>query len=52
VPEFRYVYVYDDASTGDKLCWYYDYGSAVNLVTDNTFKIDMPTGAALTLTPA
>jgi hypothetical protein len=51
VPEFRYVYVYDDASTGDKLCWYYDYGSAVNMVSGDTFKVDFPAGASLTLTP-
>ena len=52
VPEFRYVYVYDDSSTGDKLCWYYDYGSGVTLASGNTFKLDFPLTAALTLTPA
>lgn len=52
VPTFRYVYVYDDASTGDKLCWYYDYGSSVDMVTGDTFKVDFPVGAALTFTPA
>jgi len=50
IPAFRYVYVYDDLSTGDKLCWYYDYGSTVNLVSGDTFLIDFdPTTGAVQL---
>lgn len=37
---FRYVYLYDDASTGDKLIGYYDYGSAITLQNGDTFTID------------
>jgi hypothetical protein len=40
VGPFQYIYVYDDASTGDKLCWYYDYGSAVTLADTDTFTIN------------
>ncbi len=40
VGPFRYVYIYDDGSTGDKLVAYYDYGSAVTLASGDTFKID------------
>lgn len=37
---FRYVYVYDDSSTGDKLIAYYDYGSSITLQDGDTFSID------------
>lgn len=48
VGPFRYVYVYDDNSTGDKLCWYYDYGSEVTLANGDTFTIDFdPTNGAI-----
>jgi len=40
VGPFQYIYVYDDSSTGDKLCWFYDYGSAVTMATGETFKVD------------
>jgi hypothetical protein len=40
VGPFRYIYVYDDASTNDKLIAYYDYGSAVSLANGDTFTID------------
>jgi len=40
VGPFRYVYVYDDNSTGDKLIAYYDYGSSISLATSDTFTID------------
>jgi hypothetical protein len=50
VGPFQYVYVYDDNSTGDKLCWYYDYGSAVTMASGDTFKLDFdPTTGAITL---
>lgn len=40
VGPFRYIYIYDDGSTGDKLIAYYDYGSAVTLASGDTFKLD------------
>jgi hypothetical protein len=40
VGPFRYVYIYDDASTGDKLIGYYDYGSSISLATGDTFTLD------------
>lgn len=40
VGPFRYVYIYDDGSTGDKLIAYYDYGSSISLANGDTFKID------------
>jgi len=50
VGPFQYVYVYDDSSTGDKLCWYYDYGSAVTLADTDTFTLNFDgTNGALTL---
>lgn len=50
VGPFRYIYVYDDGSTGDKLCWYYDYGSEVTLASGDTFTIDFdPTNGAIQL---
>ncbi len=40
VPEFQYIYLYDDDSTDDKLIGYYDYGSGVILNENDTFTID------------
>ena len=40
VGPFRYVYVYDDGSTGDKLIMYYDYGSSISLADTDTFTIN------------
>ena len=40
VGPFRYVYIYDDNSTGDKLIGYYDYGTSISLVNTDTFKLD------------
>lgn len=40
VGPFRYVYVYDDNSTGDKLIAYYDHGSSVTLNSGDTYTID------------
>lgn len=50
VPAFRYVYIYDDSSTGDKLIGYYDNGSSVTLANGNTFTLDFDaSGGALTI---
>ncbi len=37
---FRYIYIYDDASTNDKLIAYYDYGSSITLNDSDQFIID------------
>lgn len=50
VGPFRYVYIYDDGSTNDKLIGYYDYGSAVTLASGDTFSIDFDaTNGVLTI---
>ena len=50
VGPFRYIYIYDDGSTGDKLIAYYDYGSEVTLENGDTFKIDFDgTNGVLTI---
>jgi len=40
VPDFRYIYIFDDASTGDKLIGYYDYGSALSMVIGDTLTLN------------
>ena len=40
VGAFRYAYLYDDNSTGDKLIGYYDYGSAITLADGETLTLD------------
>jgi len=40
VGPFRYVYIYDDGSTGDKLICYYDYGVSISLADGDTLKLD------------
>jgi len=37
---FRYVYLYDDGSTGDKLIAYWDYGSNVTLASGDKFTVN------------
>jgi hypothetical protein len=50
VEPFRYIYIYDDDATNDNLIGYYDYGSEVNMVSGDTFKIDFDeTNGVLTL---
>lgn len=50
VGPFRYIYLYDDSSTGDKLIGYYDYGSAVTMADGDTFTIDFDaTNGVLTI---
>jgi hypothetical protein len=47
---FQYVYVFDQASTGDKLIGYYNHGSAVTMALNDTFTIDFDAGTgALTI---
>ena len=50
VGPFRYVYLYDDDSTGDKLIGYYDYGSAVTLQASESFTLNFDgTNGVLTI---
>lgn len=51
VGPFRYIYIYDDASTNDKLICYYDYGSSISMSSGETFTIDFD-GSAGVLTIA
>ena len=51
VGPFRYVYIYDDGSTGDKLIAYYDYGSSITLADTETLTINFD-GSAGVLTIA
>lgn len=37
---FRYIYIYDDNSTGDKLIGYYDYGSSLTLNDTDTLTLN------------
>lgn len=37
---FRYIYIYDDSSTGDKLIAYWDYGSALTLNDTDTLTLN------------
>jgi len=44
VGPFRYVYLFDDNSTGDKLIGYYDYGSSLTLGGGESFAINFDGG--------
>lgn len=47
---FRYIAVYNDTSTGDKLVYFYDYGSSITLLDGETLTLDFdPTAGAWTL---
>ena len=37
---FRYVVIYNDTSTNDKLIGWYDYGSSITMADGDTFTID------------
>ena len=38
---FRYVVLYDDTSTNDKLMGYLDYGTGLTVTDGNTFTVDV-----------
>jgi hypothetical protein len=40
LPEFRYIYVYDDTTTGDQIIGYFDLGRAFNLAEYEELLID------------
>ena len=50
VGPFRYIYLYDDGSTGDKLIGYYDYGTEVEMDDGDTFTLNFDgTNGVLTI---
>jgi hypothetical protein len=38
---FRYVFLYNDTSTGDMLIGWYDYGSSITLSNTETFTVNL-----------
>jgi hypothetical protein len=42
--EFRYVVIYSDTSSGDKLVGYLDYGSGLTIEEGNAFTVDVQSG--------
>lgn len=49
IATFRYVIIYDDTSTGDKLVGYYDYGTTVDITSGNAFTVDIGTNGIFEL---
>lgn len=49
VGPFRYLPVYNDTATGDPLCFYFDYGSAITLADTETLTVDFPAGGVWTM---
>jgi hypothetical protein len=50
VGPFRYVVLYDDDATNDKLIGWYDLGSSITLLENQTLAIDFTTDKFATLT--
>lgn len=46
---FRYIALYSDTSTNDKLVGYLDYGSSISITDGNTFTVDVGAGGWFTL---
>lgn len=40
VAQFRYVVIYNDTATNDELIAWFDYGSAVDMISGDTFVLD------------
>ena len=49
VPEFRYIWLYNDTATNDELIGYWDNGSAVNLASGQVFTLNLTTNVLLTV---
>lgn len=47
VGPFRYVYIYDDNSTGDKLIAYFDYGSSITMQNGESLTLDFDGSAGV-----
>ena len=50
IPDFRYVAIYSDTSTGDKLVMYFDYGGTVQITNGNSFTVDVQTNGLVRFT--
>ena len=50
VGPFQYIVLYNDTSTNDELIGWLDYGSAVSMTSAETFDLDWPGTATLSLT--
>lgn len=46
---FRYIVIYSDTSTGDKLVGYFDFGSSVTIPDGSFFLVDIGTGGIFKL---
>ncbi len=40
VPQFRYIVIYNDTATNDELIGWFDYGSEINMITNDTLTLD------------
>lgn len=40
VPQFRYIYIYDDTAINKELICYFDYGSEINMLNTDTLTLD------------
>ncbi len=47
---FRYAVLYNDSATNDDLIAYWDYGSSISVSASETFDVDMPASAVITIT--
>lgn len=50
MPDFRYVVIYDDTSTGDKLLAEVDYGGTVQITDGNSFTVDIQSNGVVRFT--
>jgi hypothetical protein len=50
MPDFRYVVIYDDTATNDKLMVYADYGGTVQITNGNSFTVDVQSNGVIRFT--